>query len=455
MRLLPPTLILAVLAGALLVTPRASAEDSAFQAGVEALREKDADRALVSFRQCLEIDSENAPCHWEIGWAYYLLNDWDQVVHHWERVLELEPARSDVGDHLATAKAQQLLKARIAEVRNTAPTSVTAEIPEGTTIRLRSVGDVMLGTDYPEGYLPPNGGAGLLEDVLDWLQDADLTFANLEGPLCDRGHSAKCAPNATNCYAFRTPTSYADYLVEAGIDLASTANNQAGDFGTVCRDDTHALLDSFGIAWSGPPGSLASVESQGVRIGMVAFHTSPSSNHLNNPQTAADLIELSSASNDIVVVSFHGGAEGNKALHVPQGRESFYGEDRGNLREFARMAIDSGADLVLGHGPHVPRGMEVYKDRLIAYSLGNFATYGRFNLSGNLSVGFVLETELAADGRFLQGKILPTRQEGRGIPKKDPEGTAIDLIRSLSKEDFPQTAPVIAQNGQIAPANEP
>ena len=107
MRLLPPTLILAVLAGALLVTPRASAEDSAFQAGVEALREKDADRALVSFRQCLEIDSENAPCHWEIGWAYYLLNDWDQVVHHWERVLELEPARSDVGDHLATAKASK------------------------------------------------------------------------------------------------------------------------------------------------------------------------------------------------------------------------------------------------------------------------------------------------------------------------------------------------------------
>ena len=455
MRLLPPTLVLAVLAGVLLVTPRASAEDSAFQSGVEALREKDPEKALGFFRECLRIEADSVPCHWEIGWAFYLQNDWDQVVHHWERVQELEPQHTAVGDHLATAKAQQQLKARIAEVRNRAPSTVSAPIPEGTTVRLRSVGDVMLGTDYPAGHLPPNGGAGLLEDVLDWLQDADLTFANLEGPFCDRGHSAKCAPDATNCYAFRTPTSYADYLVEAGIDLASTANNHAGDFGSVCRDDTHALLDSFGIAWSGPPGSLASVESQGLRVGLVAFHTSPSSNHLNNSETASELIQLSSAENDLVVVSFHGGAEGNRALHVPNGRETFYGEDRGNLREFARMAIDSGADLVLGHGPHVPRGMEIYKDRLVAYSLGNFATYGRFNLSGNLSVGFVLETELAPDGRFLQGKILPTKQQGRGIPKKDNEGTAIDLIRSLSLEDFPETAPIIAQDGQIAPKVTP
>lgn len=455
MRLLPPTILFALAIGAASVLPSAAADDSAFQSGVEALREKDAHRANTFFLECLEQDPDQVACHWEIGWAYYLLNDWDKVVHHWQRVQELAPERTDVEEHLLTAKAQQQLRVRIAEVRSSAPSEVSAPVPAGTTIRLRSVGDVMLGTDYPSGYLPPNSGAGLLEDVLDWLQDADLTFANLEGPFCDRGRSAKCAPNATNCYAFRTPTSYVDYIVEAGIDLASTANNHAGDFGSVCRDDTHALLDSFGIAWSGPPGSLASVESNGIRIGMVAFHTSPSSNHLNNPQAVAELIELSDASNDIVVVSFHGGAEGSKALHVPNGRETFYGEDRGNLREFARLAIDSGADLVLGHGPHVPRGMEIYKDRLIAYSLGNFATYGRFNLSGNLSVGLVLETELAPDGRFLQGQILPTRQEGRGIPKKDTEGTAIDLIRSLSLEDFPQTAPVIAQNGQIAPQADP
>ena len=105
--------------------------------------------------------------------------------------------------------------------------------------------------------------------------------------------------------------------------------------------------------------------------------------------------------------------------------------------------------------PHVPRGMEVYKERLIAYSLGNFATYGRFGLSGNLSVGLVLEAELDNQGRFVRGKILPTRQHGRGVPAKDDEGRAIDLIRSLSQEDFGESAPVIGQDGRFAPKVEP
>ena len=453
MRLLAPALILGFIFCTSVASQPASDGESAYDQGVSALREKNPDKAVEFFRQCLNETPENSACHWEIGWAYYLLNDWDQVVTSWERVQELSPNRADVEDHLATARAQQELKVRIAQIRSRAPATAQANVPEGTTLRIRAVGDVMLGTDFPTGYLPPNGGAGMLEQVLDWLQDADLTFANLEGPFCDRGRSSKCAPNSTNCYAFRTPSSYGDYLVEAGIDLASTANNHAGDFGAVCRDDTHALLDSFGIAWSGPPGSLASVEKNGLRVGLVAFHSSPSSNHLNNPETASELIALSAADNDIVVVSFHGGAEGNKALHVPHGRERFYGEDRGDLRSFARLAIDSGADIVLGHGPHVPRGIEIYKDRLVAYSLGNFATYGRFGLSGNLSVGLVLEAEMAPDGRFLRGEILPTRQVGRGIPTKDQEHTAIDLIRSLSLEDFPDTAPTIAQNGQIVPRN--
>ena len=451
MRLFPSVLILGLLFGTAVASSQSSLEQESYQSGVEALREKNPEKAVDFFQKCLLSNPQNSQCHWEIGWAYYLMNDWDQVVIHWKEVQTLSPERDEVEEHLATALAQQALRVEIARIRSQAPSTVETHVPEGTTIRLRAVGDVMLGTDYPSGYLPPNGGSDMLVQVNDWLQDADLTFANLEGPLCDRGRSSKCAPDATNCYAFRTPSSYADYLVEAGIDLASTANNHAVDFGAVCRDDTHALLDSFGIAWSGPPGSFASVEKNGLRVGLVAFHSSPSSNHLNNPQTASELIGLAAAQNDLVVVSFHGGAEGNKALHVPHGRERFYGEDRGNLREFARLAIDSGADLILGHGPHVPRGMEVYKDRLIAYSLGNFATYGRFGLSGNLSIGLVLEAEMAPDGRFLRGQILPTRQIGRGVPTKDEDGTAIDLIRSLSLEDFSDSAPTIAQNGQIAP----
>ncbi len=135
---------------------------------------------------------------------------------------------------------------------------------------------------------------------------------------------------------------------------------------------------------------------------------------------------------------------------MPHGRETFLGEDRGDLRGFARAVVDAGADLVLGHGPHVLRGMEIYKDRLIAYSLGNFATYGRFNLSGFLGVGVVLDVTLTPDGRFVTGKLLPTKQQGAGIPSRDEAGEAIDLIRTLSQDDFPQTGVQVAGDGSLA-----
>ena len=151
----------------------------------------------------------------------------------------------------------------------------------------------------------------------------------------------------------------------------------------------------------------------------------------------------------MVIVSFHGGAEGSKALHVPHGRETFYNEDRGNLRQFTHAVVDAGADVVLGHGPHVLRGMEIYRERLIAYSLGNFATYGRFNLSGPLGIGGVLEVEIDGEGRFVAGRLLPTRQEGQGVPVIDEKSAALDLVRKLSTEDFPETGVVVAQDGTL------
>ena len=84
-------------------------------------------------------------------------------------------------------------------------------------LRLRAVGDVMLGTTVPEGHLPPDDGATLLAAVSPLLQDADLTFANLEGPLCGSGISTKCKKSG-NCFAFRTPTTYGKYLQAAGLD---------------------------------------------------------------------------------------------------------------------------------------------------------------------------------------------------------------------------------------------
>ncbi|MBK7863665.1 MAG: CapA family protein [Archangiaceae bacterium] len=307
----------------------------------------------------------------------------------------------------------------------------------------------MLGTTDPEGYLPPNDGADSLADVRELLRDADLTFVNLEGPLCDEGASSKCKSKRT-CYAFRVPTRYAQYLIDAGVDLASTANNHNGDFGDSCRRSTEKTLDAAGIAWSGAPGTIATVERKGLKIALVAFHTSAATNDVNNLPAARALVKSAAAKHDLVIVSFHGGAEGPKFDHVVEGPEQYLGENRGDLRAFTHAVIDSGADLVIGHGPHVLRGMELYQGRLIAYSLGNFATYGRFNLAGTQAVGAILHAELAADGAFVSAKILPTQQVDKGLPRRDAAGRAIAVIKKLSAEDFAKSAPRIADDGEIS-----
>ncbi|MGB0641465.1 MAG: CapA family protein, partial [Myxococcota bacterium] len=287
--------------------------------------------------------------------------------------------------------------------------------------------------------------------VQEWLTDADVTFGNLEGPLCDGGKTSKCRPGAPagSCYAFRSPYSYKDLFKSAGFDVVSTANNHAADFGEYCREQTEKAMDEVGIAHTGRPGDIARLTINGLKIAVIGFHTSRNSHYINDHKTAVQLVRALDAESDLVIVSFHGGAEGSKAQHVPYGRETFYGENRGHLREFTHTVIDAGADMVWGHGPHVLRAMEVYKGRLIAYSLGNFATYGRFNLRGQQGLGVVLEAVVDADGQFLTGKILPTKQTGRGVPVEDPTGQAIDVVRALSAKDFPNTGILVAQDGTI------
>jgi hypothetical protein len=418
-----------------------------YEAGVAALGDKNGVAAETALARCVAAAPDRVDCRWELGWAHWLQGEWAAVTATWDEVLRLDPDHAEAKKWLVEAQDSVDLQAQLAAGRAAVPATVTPA-SAGAALRLRAVGDVMLGTDFPKGHLPPDDGAHLLDGVSSWLTDADLTFANLEGPLCDSGKTTKCA-SGSNCYAFRSPTRYGKYLTDAGVDLMSVANNHANDFGAACMAETTATLDMLGVTWSGVPGTIGYTEANGLTVALVAFHTAPSSNHVNNLPKAVALVEEAATRAHVVIVSFHGGAEGSKALHVPQGGETFYGENRGNLRVFTHAVVDAGADVVFGHGPHVLRGMELYDGRLIAYSLGNFATYGRFNLSGPLGIGTVLEVEVDGQGRFVAGKLLPTKQAGQGVPMIDPGEQALDLVRTLSTEDFPETGVVVARDGSL------
>jgi poly-gamma-glutamate capsule biosynthesis protein CapA/YwtB (metallophosphatase superfamily) len=318
-------------------------------------------------------------------------------------------------------------------------------------ITFASVGDMMLGTDYPENHLPDDDGVGFLADVTPDLSAADITFGNLEGVLVDGGEPAKKCSNPSACYLFRSPTRYAEYLRAAGFDVMSLANNHARDFGEEGRTSTMLALSGVGIHHSGREGEFASFEYGDMTVAVLAYAVTKNSNMLLDYELAESTIAEYAANHDIVMVTFHGGAEGVDAVNLPFAEEEYYGEPRGDVVMFARMAVDAGADLVIGHGPHVVRAMENYKGRLIAYSLGNFATYYGISVAGIKGIAPILVTTLDGDGKFVEGKIISTRQIRPAGPSIDPEQRALSLIRGLTDEDFDDSGLYFGDDGRFYP----
>lgn len=310
----------------------------------------------------------------------------------------------------------------------------------------------MLGTTFPDDRgLPPNDGADLLEEVTPILRRGDIVFGNLEGPLVDGdGTSVKCRGKAPgHCYAFRVPTRYGARLKAAGFNVMGLANNHAMDFGQEGRTSSRQTLEAQGIAHTGEIGDIARMTVKDEKIAIIAFATYPGAYNLLDLDDALQAIRQARAESNLVIVSFHGGGEGATRQHVLAGDEMFLGEDRGDLRRFTHAAIDAGAALVLGSGPHVVRGMEIYQGKLIAYSLGNFATYGPFNLSAENGISLVLEAHLAPDGSFLHGQVYPIKQDKPGGPKPDPAMSILPVLRDLSAADFGMNGIAVGPRGEL------
>ena len=314
-------------------------------------------------------------------------------------------------------------------------------------IKIKAVGDIVPGTNYPSNRLHSQKKV-LFQSVKPLLQGADFLFGNFESTLTNYPYSSKGVGGGL-IVPFRTPPSYTQILKEAGFDILSVANNHSFDFYAQGFKDTIQNLDKTGIKAVGKKGQILIAHYQGISIAWIGFSYLDNHNSINKLAKAKALLEKARKRADLVVISVHAGAEGTDAMRVRNQTEVFAGENRGNLVKFSHTMIDSGADLILGHSPHVPRALELYKGKLIAYSLGNFMGYRTLSTDAELAYSLVLEVELNKKGDFVTGKIIPVYLNRQGIPYPDRQGRSIKLIRQLTQLDFPKTPLTIKNNGQI------
>lgn len=424
-----------------------TAQAGALEDGVAALQSGEHAAARTLLRAATAEDPTSADAWWELGWAEWVLSDYAAAAAAWEKVKALDPGRAELEHWLRVAATRQLLGS--VDVSGAAvPTE-----PAGKGLTVAAAGDTMMGSDLRKGSagLAPGNGEVLFADVADIFAAADVAFLNLEGTLSDDLPQTKCGPTSSSCYSFRTPKRYTAALTSASIDVVSNANNHAMDLGEPGMDDTLAALDAAGIAHTSRYGDVAMLEREGLKIAVVGAHSGSCCLNVNRIEEVQGAIVQADAEADLVIFTFHGGAEGSGARHVPGRTEIAWGERRGDVEALSRAAVDAGADLVIGHGPHVLRAMEVYRGRLIAYSLGNFVGFRQFGTrGGHGGTSLILETELAGNGVLLAARLHPVMLDGEGKPMRDPEGAAYSSIQELSDADFPDSGVTVGADGTLS-----
>ncbi len=324
--------------------------------------------------------------------------------------------------------------------------SVTAQAKD--FISLAAVGDIMMGTTYPANALPENQGKDLFKPALQWLQASDIRFGNFEGTFFDGSPQGDGKAGGPNRFLFRTPTDMVQRLNEAGINVVSLANNHVKDFGQAGVASTKSTLRSAGIQFSSKAGEVAEFQIEETSVALIAadFYKAPRS--ITEPASLYQEISQLKAKGKLVVVSAHVGAEGSGAEIIKTGTEIFLGENRGDSIVFAHGAIDAGADVIIMHGPHVPRGIELYQGRLVIYSLGNFMTGKGIMIDGISKLAPLIRIQIKKNGEFHQGQIVSFLQKRE--PQRielDPQAQALKLIRNLSAQQFPNSVLTFEDNG--------
>jgi len=324
------------------------------------------------------------------------------------------------------------------------PVTTTTTVPANPTFTLSAVGDTDLGSTPqlpadPVAYFSPVRAA----------LAADIEFANLEGTMTS-ATTSKCAPHASECYAFKVPTSFAQAYRRVGFNVLNSANNHSYDFLARGQSDTTTALRAAGIVQAGLPGQIGLISAHGVRVAFVDFAPYYLTNNLVVPSQESDLIAQARREAQVVVVYMHAGAEGTTADHVTRATETYYGENRGDPYAFAHRAIDLGADLVIASGPHVVRGMEWYRGHLIAYSLGDFTNYDAFATVGDLAMSVILHVTMTSRGVIRAASVTPIILHPGGQAFVDPTHAVWGFMNQLSTADFATHAALIDARGRLA-----
>jgi poly-gamma-glutamate capsule biosynthesis protein CapA/YwtB (metallophosphatase superfamily) len=303
---------------------------------------------------------------------------------------------------------------------------------DSTTVTILAVGDVMVGGSMTS-WVNDSGPDYPFARIRDLIGQADIAICNLEAPYGIRGKPFN------KKFTFLVPPKQIEGLRNAGFDAVAMANNHTMDYGPEPLKITLKLLDSLGIAHSGAGMNLkdarqpAIVERNGIKVAFLSYSRVHPTQFWATPKKPGTAPAYESHINEdikkaktlagLVVVSFHWGAE---LMDSPKQYQ----------KDLAHLCIDQGADLVLGHHPHILQGLELYKGKLIAYSLGNFAFGSR---SRKCTESVILKATLDSNG-LRRMELVPLCVDNNKIffqstPLSGPDGfKLLERLAGLSQK---------------------
>ena len=355
--------------------------------------------------------------------------------------VQRESTTTDSANSTQSPRVPSTVEVSEADARADDPAPTTApETPTynatTTTLKKRpwtllAGGDVLLDLTEPEGVDP-------FTKVEPSLSSADVAIVNLEMAITERGEPYDKE------FVFRAPGSAALTLAGAGVDVVSLANNHILDFGSEGLEDTISVLDEVGILRPGAGANNAEayaprvlVLDNEIRVAFVSasaiipggFSAGAERPGIADAKWAIPrvlaAVRAAASGNDVVVVSIHWGVE----------RATCPSQDQ---RDLAQQLIEAGANLILGHHPHVLQPIETFDRTVIAYSLGNFAWHPRYGITGDTGV-----LEIFFDGPIVEGyqfhpHILDYLGGAMPVDSGDRYDRIIDIVEGRCEAHSPE-----------------